>query len=106
MDTARDAEDGTMKLLMAIILLIVAVLVAGPYFDFNPIIPLFLILGFGVYRVSRWDGPHLPEGARICFGGNHGVYLRRWDFMTPDTKDHSGGRLRDGVDPNDPGNGG
>jgi len=93
-----------MKLLMAIILLIVAVLVAGAYFDFNPIIPLFLILGFGVYRVSRWDSPRLPEGSRIYFGGTNGVYLRRQDYMTPDAKDHSGGHLRDGVDPNDPGN--
>jgi len=91
-----------MKLLMAIILLIVAVLVAADHFDFNPLLPLFLILGFGVYRVSRWDAPSLPEGSRIYFGGNHGVYLRRRDFVTPDADDHSGGHLRDGVDPNDP----
>jgi len=94
-----------MKLLTAIVLMIVAVLVAGAYFDFNPVIPLFLILGFGVYRVSRWDAPPLPAGSRIHFGGNYGVDLRRQDFVTPDASDHSGGHLRDGVDPNDPGAG-
>jgi hypothetical protein len=93
-----------MKLLTAVILLIAAILVAGTYFDFNPVIPIFLILGFGVYRVSRWDAPSLPEGSRIYFGGTSGVYLRRQDYMTPDAKDHSGGHLRDGVDPNEPGN--
>jgi len=93
-----------MKLLMAVILLVVAAFVAGDYFNFNPVIPIFLILGFGVYRVSRWDTPSLPEGSRIYFGGTHGVYFRRQDFVAPDTESHSGGHLRDGVDPNDPGN--
>ena len=33
--------------------LIIVVMVAGPYFHFNPLIPILLILGFGVYMVGR-----------------------------------------------------
>lgn len=92
-----------MKVLMAVIVLIVAALVAGAHFDFNPAIPIFLILGFGVYMVGRIGGPALPEGTHI-WGNTYGVHVTGSDFAPPDTGSHSGGGLRDGVDPNDPGN--
>ena len=82
--------------------LIIAVMVAGPYFHFNPVIPIFFILGFGVYLVGRSGGPSLPEGAHVGFGNTYGVYLHRDDFVPPDPDSHSGGHLRDGIDANDP----
>jgi len=108
------------KLLIAVILLIIGALVAGAYFDFNPAIPIFLVLGFGIYMVRRIGGPQLPKGTHVTFGDTYGVYLHREDFVPPDTDlkwcedkqaarahaereavraSHSGGTLRDGVDP-------
>ena len=81
--------------------LIIVVMVAGPYFHFNPLIPILLILGFGVYMVGRIGGPQLPEGTQLGFGNTYGVYPHREDFVLPDPDSHSGGLLHDGVDPND-----
>ena len=111
------------KLLIAVIPLIIGALVAGAYFDFNPAIPIFVVLGFGIYIVGRIGGPQLPEGTQVSFGDTWGVYLHREDFVPPDTElkwrqhkeaarayaerepmraSHSGGTPRDGVDPADP----
>jgi hypothetical protein len=91
------------KLLLAVILLIFAALVAGAYFKLNPAIAIFMILGFGIYMVGRIGGPPMPEDAHVPWGGGHGIYLSGRDYAPPDTDSHSGGNLRDGVDPNDPG---
>jgi len=72
------------KLLTAVILLIIGAVVAGAYFDFNPALPIFFILGFGIYIVGR-TGPQLPEGTHVSFGDTYGVYLDRQDFVPPDT---------------------
>ncbi len=92
-----------MKVLLAVILLIAAALVAGAYFDFNPAIPIFIILGFGIYLVGRIGGPALPDGSYV-WGNTYGIGVSGRDFTSPDTQDHSGGNFRDGVDPNDPAN--
>jgi hypothetical protein len=89
------------KLLLAIMTLIIAALVAGTYFNFNPAIPIFVILGLGIFLVGRIGGPQLPEGSHVSWGSGHGVYLRGQDFVPPDPDDHSGGNLPDGVDPDD-----
>ena len=52
--------------------LIIVVMVAGPYFHFNPLIPILLILGFGVYMVGRIGGPQLPDGTQVGFGDTPG----------------------------------
>ena len=111
-----------MKLLTAVILLIIGAVVAGAYFDFNPALPIFVILGFGIYVVCR-TGPQLPEGTHVSFGETYGVYLDRQDFVPPDTDlkwrqdkeaarayaveeaeraSHSGGILRNGENHADP----
>jgi hypothetical protein len=91
-----------LRMLALVIALIVGALVAGAYLHFNPAIPIFLILGFGVYMVGRIGGPQLPPGTHLGLGSGHGIYLERGDFVPPDPDSHSGGHLRDGVDPNDP----
>jgi len=88
-----------LKVLGVVILLIIAVMVAGAYFRINPAIAIFLILGGGIYMVARIGGPALPEGAQV-WGNTHGVHLDGRDFAPPDDS-HSGGNLRDGVVPND-----
>jgi hypothetical protein len=96
------------KLAVAVMALIIAALVAGAYFDFNPAIAIFVILGIGIYGVGRIGGPLPPGGYQVASGG-HGVYLERRDFVPPDPDSHSGPDFRDGVDPNarrgDDGNG-
>lgn len=89
-----------LKLLLAVILLIAAVLVGGAYFHLNPVIPIFIILGFGIYMVGRIGGPALPDGTHV-WANTYGVHLSARDFAPPDTDSHSGGHLRDGVHPDD-----
>jgi hypothetical protein len=86
---------------MAVNLLIAAAFVAGAYFDFNPAIPTFVILAFGIYKVGSIGGPILPDDAQVSFGDTYGVYLEGQDFVPRDTDSHSGPNFRDGVDPSD-----
>src|SRR5258707_3049327 len=83
---ARMGGGTLIKLLIAVILLIIGALVAGAYFDFNPAIPIFVVLGFGIYMVGRIGGPQLPEGTHVAFGDTYGVYLHREDFLPPHTE--------------------
>jgi hypothetical protein len=93
------------KLAFAILVLIIAAMVAGGYFHFNPALPVLIILGFGVYMVGRIGGPLLPADSKGTFGwSGTGVYVESQDFVRPDPDSHSGGDFRDGVDPNDPAN--
>src|SRR5262249_5977759 len=92
-----------LKLLTAVILLIIGAVVAGAYFDFNPALLIFVILGFGIYMVGR-SGPRLPEGTHVSFGDTYGVYLHRQDFVPPATDSHSARTLPAGLDPSDPKN--
>jgi hypothetical protein len=91
-----------LKLLALVIGLITAAMVAGAYLHLNPAIPIFIILGLGIYMVGRIGGQQLPPDAHVGFGDTYGVYLHRDDFVRPDPDSHSGGHLRDGVDPNEP----
>jgi hypothetical protein len=52
-----------LKVLFAVIVLIAAAMIAGVHFRFNPAIPIFVILGFGLYMVARIGGPPLPKAA-------------------------------------------
>jgi hypothetical protein len=71
------------KLLLAVIVLIVAAMIAGDYFGFNPAIPIFVILGLGIYGVARIGGPALPKGSYIS-PASHGVYMRGRDYVQDD----------------------
>ncbi len=99
--TAKPSEFFVLKLLGLVIGLITAVMVAGAYWHFNPAIPIFLILGFGIYMVGRIGGPLLPAETQFGPLSQYGIYLERDDFIRPDPDSHSGGHLRDGVDPNE-----
>jgi len=90
-----------LRILALVFGLIIAASVACAYLHFNPVIPIFLILGLGVYMIGR-IGPHFPQGTHVSFGDTYGVYLHREDYVPPDPDSHSGGHLRDGVDPNEP----
>ena len=92
-------EAHMLKVLMVVILLIVAALVAGAYFHINPAIAIFLILGGGLYMVTRIGGPALPRGSDV-WGATDGVPVGGRDF-TPADDSHSGRHLRDDVDPSD-----
>jgi hypothetical protein len=89
-----------LKVLLTVILLIAAALVGGAYFHLNPVIAIFVILGFGIYMVGRIGGPALPEGTHV-WGNTYGVHLGSRDFAPTDADSHSGGHLRDGVHPDD-----
>jgi hypothetical protein len=90
------------RLVIIVIALIAAALGAGAYFNFNPAIPIFAILAYGIYKIGSIGGPVFPNGTHVTFGNTYGVYLEGRDFAPPDTDSHSGPNFRDGVDPNDP----
>ena len=89
------------KVLLAVLLLIVAVAIAGVHFHFNPAIPAFIILGFGLYMVVRIGGPRLPASTGVLFGSD-GVYPDRRNLVPPDSQSHSGPDFRDGAGAHDP----
>jgi hypothetical protein len=91
-----------LRLLAPVVGSIIAVMIVGAYWHLNPVIPIFLILGFGIYMIGRIGGPLLPADTQVGPGSEYGVYLDRDDFVPPDPESHSGGHLRDGVDPNEP----
>ena len=62
-----------LKVLLAVILSIALAMAAGVYFDFNPVLIIFAILGVGIFLVGRIGGPALPADNRF-FGLGYGVY--------------------------------
>ena len=83
-----------MKIVIAVVLLIAAALVAGPYFGFNPILPVFAFLGLGIYGVCRgapaltWrDGPSWGHGLGIYFDRDDNLVLGRERDTTYDVND-------------------
>lgn len=85
-DGAADQGQGrtAMKILLTVFVLIVAVIAAGEHYQFNAILPIFLILGFGLYLVVRSGGPLLPKGSYVPWGQGFGIYLRGRDYIQDD----------------------
>ena len=75
------------KVLLAVIVLIAVVMIAGVHFQFNPAIPIFAILGFGLYMVGRIGGPPLPKGSYVPWGASRGIYLRGRDYVQDEDAD-------------------
>jgi hypothetical protein len=75
----RRRGGAAMKIVIAVAALIIAVMIAAACFSFNPAIPVFLILGYGIYRVGR-DGEALPPGdINSHWGSGHGIYFDKDD---------------------------
>ena len=70
-----------MKILLVIFALVVAVIAAGLHFHFNAILPIFAILGFGLFWVTRDPGPPPLKGGYVPWGHGLGVYLRGRDHV-------------------------
>jgi hypothetical protein len=74
------------KVVIAVVVLLVGAVVASNYFDFNPTIPIFIILMAGVL-VGLSGG---PDG-HVQYRGGHGIYFSRDDqwIAGQDSRDHS-----------------
>jgi len=70
-----------MKILLVVAVLIIAAIAAGLHFHFNAVLPILLILGFGLYWLTRVGGPQLPKGSYVPWGAGHGLYLRGRDYV-------------------------
>ncbi len=84
------------KVLLAVIVLIAAAMIAGVHFRFNPAIPTFIILGFGLYMVARIGGPPLPKGGHVSWGAGRGIYLHGRDYVQDDDPDSGEDPREDG----------
>jgi hypothetical protein len=93
---ALGQEARMLKLLFAVAALIAAVMVAGLHYDFNPAIPIFVILGFGLYGVTRIGGPALPANAPVVWGGGHGIFMRGKDYVANNDDSCGGEDPREG----------
>jgi hypothetical protein len=87
---AHGQEPQMLRLLFAVIALIAAAMIAGVYFNFNPVILIFLFLGLGLYGVTRIGESQLAGDAPIIWGGGHGIYVRAKDYA-PDSDRNCGG---------------
>ena len=85
-----------LKLLFAVVALIAAVMIAGLHYNFNPVIPIFIILGLGLYGVTRIGGPALPADAPIICGGGYGIYMRAKDYAPNNNQSCGGEDPREG----------
>jgi hypothetical protein len=77
-------SEAMVRLLIAIIVLIAAAIAAGIYFDFNAAILIFLIVGVGIYILTRIGGPPSPKGVHVSWVAGHGVHVRRRDYVQDD----------------------
>jgi len=75
------------KVVIAVVVLLVGAVVASNYFDFNPTIPIFIILMSGIVMVGRSGG---PDG-HVQYRGGHGIYFSRDDQWVAgqDSRDYS-----------------
>ena len=46
-------------------------MIVGAYWHLNPVIPIFLILGFGIYMIGRIGGPLLPADTQVGPGSEY-----------------------------------
>jgi len=84
-----------MKIFFAAIVLIAAVLIAAPYYGFNPVLPLFALIGLGLYGVCR-GAPALTWGDGPYWGGM-GIYFERDDNLVQGRKPDTTYDVNDGA---------
>ena len=63
------------KVVIAVVVLLVGAVVGSSYFDFNPTIPIFVILMSGIVLVGLSGGPN----SHVQYRGGHGIYFSRDD---------------------------
>ncbi len=75
------------KVVIAVVVLLIGAVVASNYLDFNPTIPIFIILMSGIILVALNGG----QGGHIQYRGGHGIYFNRDDQWVAgqDSRDHS-----------------
>jgi hypothetical protein len=75
------------KVVIAVVVLLVGAVVASNYLDFNPTIPIFIILMSGIVLVGLGGGPN----SNVQYRGGHGIYFNRDDQWVAgqDSRDHS-----------------
>lgn len=75
------------KVVIAVVVLLVGALVGSSCFDFNPTIPIFVVLMSGIVLVGLSGG---PDG-HVQYRGGHGIYFNRDDQWVAgqDSRDHS-----------------
>jgi len=74
-----------MKILLVVFVSILAVITAGLHFHFSAILPIFAILGFGLYWLTRDPPPQLPQDSASAWDGpGRGPYFRVYFRNKPD----------------------
>lgn len=84
-----------MKILLVIFIAVIAAIAAGLHFHFNAIPLILLILGCGLYWVTRSGVSPSPKGIFVPWGPGHGIYLSGRDFA-PDDDPQAGEDPREG----------
>lgn len=70
-----------MKITIAALAMIVVVLVVGPHFQLNPVLPIFVLLGVGIYGMCRGESWPLLWRKGNVWGHGLGIYFDRDDKL-------------------------
>lgn len=70
-----------MKIALAALVTIVVVLIVGPHFQLNPVLPIFVLLGIGIYGMCRGEQQPLIRRNGNVWGHGLGVYFDRDDKL-------------------------
>ena len=70
-----------MKITIAALAMIVVVLVVGPNFQLNPVLPIFVLLGVGIYGMCRGEHRPLIWRKGNVWGHGLGIYFDRDDKL-------------------------
>lgn len=84
-----------MKIVCAAIVLIAGVLIAAPYLGFNPVLPVFALLGLGIYGVCR-GAPVMTRVGRGHWPGS-GIYYDRDDVWVEGQESDATYDVNDGA---------
>lgn len=86
-----------MKITIAALAMIVVVLIVGPHFHLNPVLPIFVLLGVGIYGMCRGEQRPLIWRKGNVWGHGLGIYFDRDDKLVRGSESDTPYNVNDGA---------
>jgi hypothetical protein len=94
---SRQSKGTALKTTIAALVMIVVVLIIGPHFHLNPILPIFVLLGVGIYGMYRDEPRALTWRKGNVWGHGLGVYFDRDDGLVQGRESNTVYDVNDGA---------